>query len=84
MSDFFCEELSALKAQARKYRAAITWLLDPKNMAAEYTLDTGQDRQQVKRQDVNELQLSYNGLLSQIASLEALCNGGSTQMVPLC
>ena len=53
---------------------------------AEYTIDTGQDRQTVKRSDLSMLQSQRSELISLIATLESrLQIGGSraSQVVPL-
>ncbi|MBD5435249.1 MAG: hypothetical protein HDR36_01850 [Treponema sp.] len=51
---------------------------------AEYTIDTGQDRQTVKRTDLSSLYLRRDALVDEIARLERELYGGSrwTQVVP--
>lgn len=51
---------------------------------AEYTIDTGQDRQTVKRTDLASLYARRDSLVDEIARLERELYGGSrwTQVVP--
>lgn len=51
---------------------------------SEYTIETGQDRQTVKRTDLASLYARREALVAEIARLESLLNGGSrwTQIVP--
>ena len=85
MSEFYKKQLARLQALADSYLDAITFLLTPGNEQAEYTLDTGQDRQQVKRHNLTDLQNNYDNLIAKIIEIEiALDCDSVTQGRPLC
>ncbi len=47
-----------------------------------YTLDTGQDRQQVTKFDIADLQKTLDALYNRCATLEARLNGAATMVRP--
>jgi hypothetical protein len=75
------------QAQITKLEALLTAYLDAIMVlltgAKEYSLDTGQGRQMVKREDVDKLQENYGLVWQQYDALCARCNfGGSVQQTP--
>lgn len=77
---FVQEQITKLEALLNAYIDAITTLLTG---AKEYTLDTGQGRQTVKREDVDKLQENYGLVWQQYDALNARCGfGGSIQQTP--
>lgn len=74
------EQVTKLEALLSAYLDAITTLLTG---AKEYSIDTGQGRQLVKREDVDKLQESYGLVWQQYDALSARCGfGGAIQQVP--
>jgi hypothetical protein len=79
-SQFELDQIAKLQALLSAYLDAITTLLTG---AKEYSLDTGQGRQTVKREDVDKLQENYGLVWQQYDSLVARCsNGGAIQQIP--
>ena len=80
-SQFELDQKSKLEAILSAYLDAITALLVQNVL--EYTIDTGQGRQTVKREDVGKLQETYGLIWQQYDALSARCsNGGAVQQVP--
>lgn len=80
---YWQEKLANARAILDKVESAIYSLSS--NEVAEYTLDTGQNRQTVKRQDIGTLNLQREKLLSEIDSLErklGLHGSAARQIVP--
>lgn len=79
-STFEKDQIAKLQALLSAYLDAITTLLTG---AKSYTLDTGQGRQTVMREDVDKLQENYGLVWQQYDALCARCgNGGAVQQVP--
>jgi hypothetical protein len=79
-SQFEQEQITKLQSLLTAYLDAILTLLTG---AKEYTIDTGQGRQTVKREDIDKLQENYGLIWQQYDALNARCgNGGSIQQVP--
>lgn len=81
-SNFWQERLVKLQLLVVNYEDAIAYLT--LNPTAEYTLDTGQDRQQVKKHDLAALQTSLNSVLNMVATIEARCQGAAMVIIPEC
>ncbi|MCQ2087868.1 MAG: hypothetical protein MJZ37_07430 [Bacilli bacterium] len=80
---FWQEKLANTRALLDKVEQAIYSLTQ--NEVTEYTLDTGQNRQTVKRQDLGSLHLQRERLLSEIDQLErklGLHGSAARQIVP--
>jgi hypothetical protein len=79
-SQFEQEQITKLQGLLTAYLDAIMTLLTG---AKEYTIDTGQGRQTVRREDVDKLQENYGLVWQQYDALSARCgNGGAVQQVP--
>lgn len=79
-SQFEQEQITKLQSLLTAYLDAIMTLLTG---AKEYTIDTGQGRQTVKREDIDKLQENYGLVWQQYDALSARCgNGGAIQQVP--
>jgi len=72
MADFWCEQLEKAKTQLVALDEAIAAL---EGGAFSYSLDTGQSRQSVTKQQVGSLYSQQKRLLARIAELEAKCFG---------
>lgn len=73
-------QITKLEALLDAYLTAITTLLTG---AKSYTLDTGQGRQTVTREDVDKLQENYGLVWQQYDALNARCgNGGAVNITP--
>ena len=73
-------QIAKLEGLLNAYIDAITTLLTG---AKSYTIDTGQGRQTVEREDVAKLQENYGLVWQQYDALNARCgNGGAIQQVP--
>lgn len=80
-STFEQQQVDKLATLLNAYLDAITALLT--SGVIEYTLDTGQGRQTVKRQDLPKMQETYGLLWQQYDALKARCEyGGSVSVVP--
>jgi len=82
-SQFWKDELENLRALLNQVDIAILKLT--KNEIAEYTIDTGQTRQTVKRNDLLYLRSWRNDLITQIATLEkrlGLNGSSAVKVVP--
>lgn len=82
-NDFWQEKLANSRALLDKVEQAIYSLTQ--NEVTEYTLDTGQNRQTVKRQDLGSLHLQRERLLGKIDQLErklGLHGSAARQIVP--
>lgn len=82
-NEYWQEKLANARALLDKVEAAIYSL--SQNEVSEYTLDTGQNRQTVKRQDLGSLHVQREKLLSQIDQLErklGLHGSAARQIVP--
>tara|TARA_R100000541_G_scaffold18689_1_gene28545 strand:+ start:2848 stop:3126 length:279 start_codon:yes stop_codon:yes gene_type:complete len=79
---FVLDQIARLETLLSLYLDAITTLLTA-GATKSYSLDTGQGRQQVTREDVDKLQETYGLLWQQYDSLKARCNGGgAVQVLP--
>ncbi len=79
-SQFELDQITKLEGLLNAYIDAVTALLTG---AKEYTIDTQQGRQTVKREDVDKLQENYGLVWQQYDALNARCgNGGAVQQVP--
>ena len=75
-------QLAALKAMLLAYNGAIMALLT--TGISEYSLDTGQGNQRVKRIDLPKLQETYGLLYQQYDAISARCGfGGAVTVVPV-
>ena len=75
------EQVTKLETLLTAYLDAITAILTSGVLS--YTLDTGQGRQQVTRQDIDKMQETYGLLWQQYDALRARCNyGGAVTLVP--
>lgn len=72
MASFWCEQLEKAKTQLSALDAAIAAL---EGGAFSYTLDTGQSRQTVTKQQVGSLYSQQRSLMARIDTLEARCGG---------
>jgi len=81
-SSFWQERLVKLQALVVNYEDAIAYLT--LNPTAEYTLDTGQDRQQVKKHDLAALQTSLNSVLNMVATTEPRSGGAAMVIIQAC
>ena len=81
-SSFWQERLVKLQALVVNYEDAIAYLT--LNPTAEYTLDTGQDRQQVKKHDLAALQTSLNSVLNMVATTEPRSGGSAMVIIQAC
>ncbi len=78
---FWSDQLAAAKALAAAYNAAILALVV--NGVQSYQLDTGQTRQLVTKANLASMRIVRDGLLNEVATLEArLCGAGVTRVVP--
>jgi len=81
MADPFLQtQITATEAQITALNAAILFLYA--NPHQSYSLDTGQTRQNVRRENLTELQNQLDQLLNRRAELQARCNGATLQIVP--
>ena len=80
--EFWRDELQNARTLLVKVEQAIFAL---SSGVQEYTIDTGQTRQTVKRSDLDQLRAQRNDLLGQIAALESRLgiSPRSPQVVPL-
>ncbi|MBR4159930.1 MAG: hypothetical protein IKT97_07775 [Spirochaetia bacterium] len=80
--EFWRDELQNARTLLVKVEQAIFAL---NSGVQEYTIDTGQTRQTVKRSDLDQLRAQRNDLLGQIAALESRLgiSPRSPQVVPL-
>ena len=75
MSDEFLEaRLAAVKLQIVAYETALTALAKPEVYS--YTLDTGQSKQTVTRNEIGRLQDTLDVLIARYQQLAAICSGG--------
>lgn len=82
-SDFERTQIEKLESILSAYADAIIALLTA-NGVKEYTLDTGQSVQRVRREDVDKLQETYGLVWQQYDALKARCDfGGAVTVVPL-
>lgn len=82
-NDFWQEKLANSRALLDKVEQAIYSLTQ--NEVTEYTLDTGQNRQTVKRQDLGSLHLQREKLIAEIDQIErklGLHGSAARQIVP--
>lgn len=81
MDDAFVQEqIDVTKTMITAYNAAITFLIA--NPTKSYRLDTGQSVQDVRRQDLEALQVSLDSLMNRCATLSARLNGAATVVQP--
>jgi len=81
MADAFLQtQITATEDQITALNAAILFLYA--NPHKSYSLDTGQTRQNVSRENLTELQNQLDQLLDRRATLQARCNGATLQIVP--
>lgn len=78
--DFEQQRLDRLKLIIVAHEDAILALLTAGGVQ-EYTIDTGQGRQTVKRADVSRLQETWGLLIQQYDAMVARCNGGGAVQV---
>lgn len=76
---FLQDRITALKAQIVAVEGAIVALNTDLSIQS-YTIDTGQGRQTVTRQDIVRLQGLIDGLMNQIAVYEARLNGSGVSI----
>lgn len=76
---FWSDRLAAAKSMVAAYDAAILALVAG---AQSYQLDTGQTRQLVSKANLASLRAARDGLLNEVATLEARLCGASTHVVP--
>lgn len=82
-SQFEKEQITKLQELLSAYADAIITLLTGAKGVKEYTIDTLQGRQTVKREDIDKLQETYGLIWQQYDALSARCgNGGAIQQVP--
>ena len=81
-SDFWLKRLERQQELAVLYEDAIEYLT--LNPTAEYLIDTGQDRQQVKKHDLDRLRSSLTSILNNVATLQARCHGAARVIIPEC
>ena len=74
------EQITATKATIALYVTAIDFLVA--NPTKAYSLDTGQSRQDVKRQDLETLQAQLDSLYNRLATFGARLNGAATVVQP--
>ena len=79
---FFKEMLKREKEKAFIYQDAIDALVSGR--VSEYTLDTGQDRQTVKRNNIKELEDNLELILNRVSVLEARCGNSRTVIIQPC
>jgi len=77
---FLLDQITAIEAQITALNAALLFLST--NPHKSYTLDTGQTRQEVSRDNIKSLQNTVDQLLDSRATLQARCNGASQQIRP--
>ena len=81
MDDAFLQErIEVTKLLIVAYEDAITFLIT--NPTKSYRLDTGQSVQDVRRQDLEALQVSLDSLMNRCATLDARLNGAATVVQP--
>lgn len=73
-SPFYLDQITTTQAQILTYQTAIDYLIA--NPTKSYSLDTGQTKQTVNRQDLGSLQNQLTLLYSRLEALNAKCNGG--------
>ena len=73
---FFSDQIDIIRAQILFYNDAITFLI--KNPTKSYTLDTGQSRQSVIRQDLESLIKQRNILFGELDVMSARVDGTGT------
>jgi len=81
MTDTFLEsQVSVIESQIGKLNEAINFLYS--NPHKSYTLDTGQTRQSVTRDDISMLQDQVNMLLDRRSTILARCQGATVKINP--
>lgn len=73
---FLIARIDALEVLIVAYETALTALIT--GGVVSYTLDTGQSKQTVTKQDVTKLQEALDGLMNQLAVYEARLTGNGT------
>ena len=76
---FIQARIDATKAQIIAFEDAIL-ALGTAGGVQSYTIDTGQTRQTVTRQDLSSLQNKLDGLYNRLVTLEARLNGSGTSI----
>lgn len=76
---FLEERITRTKTLIENYEDALLALADPTVMS--YTLDTGQSRQVVNRQNIVSLENTLDGLYNRLCTMEARLNGGNSVYV---
>lgn len=75
-SAFIQDRITAIKAMIVAYEDAVMALVT--GGVQSYTLDTGQSKQTVTKQDVTNLQEAIDGLMNQLAVYQARLTGNGT------
>lgn len=75
-SAFIQDRITAIKAMIVAYEDAVMALVT--GGVQSYTLDTGQSKQTVTKQDVTNLQEAIDGLMNQLAVYQARLIGNGT------
>ena len=73
VNEFFAARIEVVKAQILAYEAAVDALAA--GGVESYTLDTGQGRQQVTKQDISMMTKNIDILYNRLATLDARVNG---------
>ncbi len=80
-TDAFCQtQVDDLVAAIAAYRAAILALST--GSVQQYSLDTGQTRTVVTKQQVGSMRVTLNSLENDLAVWVARCNGASARILP--
>jgi len=79
-SAWLTDRITATKAQILVYEDAIL-ALGGANGVKSYTLDTGQTRQTVTKEDMGALNDTLNGLYNRLATLDARLNGTGNNFI---
>ena len=79
---FLIERIEKTKATIIIYEDAIDALIT--GGVEEYTLDTGQSRQTVKKLDIDKLQSVLDSLYNRLCTMQARLTGGGTVTVRPC
>lgn len=79
LDDYWRERIPVVKALIAAYDAAITALASGYQS---YELDTGQTRSRKTAADLGSLRMARDGLLNELATLDARVNGATVIGVP--
>lgn len=79
-NEFITQQITRTQTQITLLQDAIDFLYA--NPHKSYTLDTGQSKQTVSREELESLQRQVDILLGRLTALEARCNGGAIKINP--